>query len=124
MRFSILVSFVLTFLIQSASAQQAINTWSNAFAPAGVSGSVTSLAKSGDRVYVGGTYSIAGNEITRFAAYDLIEEVWVSIADLEWEEILALATDDEGVVYIGGRFNEMGDAMASNVAWYNPHTEE
>jgi len=105
------MSRIITLLIlllafhPAAHAQQPVNTWSSAFAPPGVTDTVTSLVESDGRIYVGGLYYVAGSELTRFAAFDLAEEKWIALGDITGEGVYALAADNDGLIYVGGWFS-------------------
>lgn len=102
--------------------QQPINEWSSDFAPPGVTDSITSFVEHDNRIYVGGVYINAGSEMTMFAAFDLVQEVWVPIADIEGEGIYALVAAADGSIYVGGRFSAVAGVPATNIARYDPST--
>lgn len=123
---------ILTALLLSTpavtQAQQAVNTWSDAFAPAGIVGylghSVTALAESNDRIYVGGDFYLAGPHATNLAAFDTIAEEWISVGNVAGGLVQAIASSDDGVIYVGGTFSSINGVPLSRIAGYDPQTDE
>ncbi len=100
---------------------QPTGEWAAAFGLPGVAGPVTALAETDDRLYVGGQFFYAGNELAvNIAAFEKATGQWTALGYVIGEGVNALAVDADGVVYVGGRFDSVAGVPAANVARYDP----
>lgn len=120
------VVVLVTFLAfgRAAQAQALSGEWTGSWGLAGVNGPVHALVEVEGRLYVGGTFTTAGSEITPgFAVYDFGEGRWRGGGGVEGA-VEAIAVGPDGSVYVGGQFDVAGGEPAENIARYEPDTGE
>lgn len=85
----------------------------------GVSHEVSALAISGENLFVGGFFSLAGGQpASRIARYNLTDGTWHPIGDGVNSGVMALAVSGDDL-FVGGDFTEAGGQPASRIARYN-----
>ena len=92
--------------------------WQGGFFNDGIKGSVTAIAADGNKIYVGGSFSTAGNVVANSVA------VWDGTA---WHPlgsgfdftVRTLAVDRFGHLYAGGDFTQAGAQPARHIALWN-----
>ena len=92
--------------------------WQTGYFNDGVDGSVTAIAVDGDKIYVGGSFSTAGNVVANSVA------MWDGMA---WHPlgsgfdftVRTLAVDRFGHLYAGGHFTQAGGQPAHHIARWN-----
>ena len=91
-----------------------VGSWSSL--DQGITGTVEAAVRDGDRLYVGGTFTVNGNSpATNLAVYEE-GAGWSSLAGGANGRVSALTVDGNGRLYAGGEFTAIGGVAAQNVA--------
>lgn len=99
------------------------NAWSAL--GAGVDGEVRAIAVSGNYVYVGGTFSSAGNcttGCTNIARWNMTTHTWSALDTGVDGQVFAIAVSENNNVYVGGAFEHAGGWLASRIAVWHGST--
>jgi len=89
---------------QSAASQAADLDWATTFSPRGLSFDVNAVAVSGNFVYVGGGFIVAGNvEAHYIARYDLNTQTWSPLGVGAPDTVNAILIDGNDI-YVGGEY--------------------
>ncbi len=106
-----LATFVLASRV-GAAPLPATTVSTRPFASAGANGRVTAIARAGDRVYIGGSFtSVGGQPRSGLAALDAATGQLVA----SWRTVMALAAG-AGRVYAGGDFTSVGGVTQAHIA--------
>ena len=119
---------------QSVAPQAADLDWSTTFSPRGLSFDVNAVAVSGNSVYVGGGFIVAGNvEAHYIARYDLNAQTWSPLGSGAPDAVTAMLVDGNDI-YVGGenflsRWNtisntwtSLGGINGSSMLWLKAET--
>jgi hypothetical protein len=120
-----LLSLILTLLCPASSTVAAIpgdEHWDNQFGPVGVNDVAQSVVAQGNKVFVGGNLTAAGNtRANGIAGYDGTN--WFALnkgvaGDFNFTHVFALASDPN-YVYAGGNFTNADNSGARSIARWN-----
>jgi hypothetical protein len=93
----------------------------------GVSDQVNALAVSGNSVYVGGGFTLAGGvPANRVARFDIIEQTWSGLGGGTTNGLNGFATDfaiSGSALYVAGDFTQAGGISANRVARFETTTQ-
>lgn len=93
----------------------------------GVNNTVYNLVVSGNAIYAGGDFTLAGGipsslSANRVARFDTTTQTWASLSSGTVNgtsgSVRALAASDSGTLYVGGSFSSAGGQPSSNFASY------
>ncbi|MGB2868654.1 MAG: T9SS type A sorting domain-containing protein [Bacteroidota bacterium] len=106
------------------TATVADDQWSGMFGSPGVSNGggnapLNAIAVSGNDIYLGGYFDIAGNISTRhIVKYNIISNTWSTLGTGVNDQVYAITINGTDI-YVGGSFTEAGGVTANRIAKWN-----